>query len=307
MPKKITFEADDDVHSFLVGYMKKQNLDYVKDAINQIIRERAKEPITSDVPMGMTENPEKQKAIQELKEEAIKPLPLPPCHYVGEGYIDKKRNIQMVYCRHPKKYKKPEAIPFSICYSCWQAKEWGKKKREQEQEEKPIEAEPEEDFYPQCSNMHKKYTRLESDKLRGFPVGTKLIYCTDGGFWKTLEQCQKCHEGKGYVKGSNRLMYITKEPSAFTLRLRELAKKRGFTGFSHYKCFRGNDNLKGETNFVYEDIRELMDKLPCLKDPTTDCIFTECRQTLMTKIKEEAPELIEILAKKTIATFKEVK
>jgi len=313
MPRPRTFRPSDqawiefqkwkDLHKFKTDT---QAMDHILLHLNQ------PQPITSDVPLGEPQNPEKQKAIEKLKEEAVRELPLPPCHYCGKGYIDAKRNVQIVFCRNPKRIPKGKTydeVPFSICYSCWEGIEWSKKQRERKAEEKPIAEsieEPIEQSCLQCLNILKKpeypqgiYIRQETDKLKDFPIGSKLIYCIDdiqGGLWKTLENCQNCY---------NKKTTIPKEPSSFILHLRELAKKRGFTGFSHYKCFRGNDNLKGETNFVYKDIRELMDKLPCLKDPTTDCIFTECRQILMTKIKAEAPELIEILAKKTTDTYQQ--
>jgi hypothetical protein len=162
--------------------------------------------ITSDVPLGMPQDPEKEKAMQELKEKAIKPLPLPPCHYVGEGYIDKKRNVQIVFCRDPKKIPKGKGyaeFPFSICYSCWEGKDWAKRKREREQEnnlEQEQKAEPKTiaDF-PPCENITSRQTRSKDDPLTEFPIGTKLVYCRDKGEWKTSEQCLKCVEDETHA------------------------------------------------------------------------------------------------------------
>lgn len=164
------------------------------------------EQITSDVPLGMPQDPEKQKAMQELKEEATKPLPLPPCHYVGEGYIDKKRNVQVVFCREPKKIPKGKGyaeFPFSICYSCWEGKDWAKRKREREQEnniEQEQKAEPKTiaDF-PPCENITSRQTRSKDDPLTEFPIGTELVYCRDKGEWKTSEQCLKCVEDETHA------------------------------------------------------------------------------------------------------------
>jgi hypothetical protein len=59
-------------------------------------------------------------------------------------------------------------------------------------------------FY--CPSMLRKpkypqgvYIRQEDDALSDFPVGTKLIFCTRGAFWRTLDFCIDCFHGKKFV------------------------------------------------------------------------------------------------------------
>jgi hypothetical protein len=178
MPKKTTLNLDDDVLSIIVKYQKKQGIEFFGDALNQFIREKAKEPITSDVPLGEPQNPEKEKAIQELKEEATRILPPPQCNYVGEGkgYIDKKTGVQMVFCDNPKKYKEPKPVPLSSCISCWKRKEWAKEKREQEQEKKTTQQQEEEE----------PFKRLKDFQYKNEKEARLLYHCSLKNKWMHL-------------------------------------------------------------------------------------------------------------------------
>ena len=55
--------------AFIDDYRKKHNVsrEEATDAILKILEQP--QPITSDVPMGMPQNPEKQKAIEQFKQE----------------------------------------------------------------------------------------------------------------------------------------------------------------------------------------------------------------------------------------------
>jgi len=148
MPKPRTFRLEDQAYSYLKTYEKEHKCKSETDALNQLIRDFASlqtQKPTSDVPLGEPIDPEKQKAIHELHQEAITPLPPPQCNYVGEGkgYIDPKTGVQMVFCDNPKKYKEPKAVPLASCIACWRRKEWvrEKKEREAEQASKPQEEE----------------------------------------------------------------------------------------------------------------------------------------------------------------------
>jgi hypothetical protein len=164
------------------------------------------QPITSDVPMGMPPNPEKQKALEQLKQEhyEVTELPLPPCNYAAKGRIDNKLGYQLIICNDPKKYKKPTEIPLQACQNCWKRKEWGKEKREREQEENPIHTDPDEDLeqetqVPNCSNRNLHYKGAENDPqaIHDFgEKGGKKIYCMQFGDWKTLEFCIDCFKGR---------------------------------------------------------------------------------------------------------------
>jgi len=115
----------------------------LKHRIAELETELAKRPITSDVPLGEPQNPEKQKALEQLKKEKeeyyeVTELPLPPCNFSAKGFIDHKRGYQVVFCGDSKKYKSGhEPVPLTVCQKCWERKEWGKEKREREQEETP--------------------------------------------------------------------------------------------------------------------------------------------------------------------------
>jgi len=159
MPRPRTFRPSDqawiefqkwkELHKFKTDT---QAMDHILLHLNQ------PQPITSDVPLGEPQNPEKQKAIQELKEEATRILPPPQCNYVGEGkgYIDKKTGVQMVFCDNPKKYKEPKPVPLSSCISCWKRKEWAKEKREQEEEKKTTQQQEEEEPFKQLKDFQYK-------------------------------------------------------------------------------------------------------------------------------------------------------
>jgi len=199
-------KIEPDVETTVKAFMEKNKCKDVNDALKLAFQklqslEQQPQPITSDVPLGEPQNPEKQKAMEKLKEEyyEVTELPLPQCNFCGKGYIDHKLGVQFVYCDNPKKYKKPTAIPLPSCQTCWKRKEWGKEKREREQEEKPYQEpeEQEETEPPKCSHLKDGtvYVRQATDKLKEFPVGTKLIYCMDAGFWKTLQQCLQCFKG----------------------------------------------------------------------------------------------------------------
>lgn len=221
MPRPKTFRPDDDVLSFLKTYEKDHKCKSLSDAINQIIREKAlQKPITSDVPLGEPINPEKQKAIQELKQEALTPLPPPPCNYVSKGYIDSKLNIQMVFCDNPsrklKGRKEPMSVALAVCQKCWERREWVKAKKEREQEEGTQQIEQtstsiwekadnlpyfshwkdrlratqniieESNELPHCTNIYRLTTKLKGHE------GEKFIYCMEFGDWKTPDFCQEC-------------------------------------------------------------------------------------------------------------------
>jgi len=189
-----------------VGF--KEYIDDYRKRHGGISREKATEellkilqqtqPITSDVPMGMPENPEKQKALEQLKQEhyEVTELPIPPCNYCAKGRIDHKIGYQLILCSDPKKYKKPTEIPLPACQNCYKRKEWSKEKREREQEENPH-AEPEPIEVPNCSNRYLHYKGAENDPqaVHDFGEQGKKIYCMQFGDWKTLEFCIDCFKG----------------------------------------------------------------------------------------------------------------
>jgi hypothetical protein len=125
-----------------IGYLLKQS-----EEIERLKEELSKtklQPITSDVPLGMPQNPEKQKALEQLKQETheVEELPLPQCNFAGKGYIDEKTHVQFIYCDDPKrklkKSDKPMCVALTVCQACWGRKEWGREKREREQEDNAV-------------------------------------------------------------------------------------------------------------------------------------------------------------------------
>jgi len=150
MPKPRTFRLEDQAYSYLKTYEKEHKCKSETDALNQLVRDFASlktQTITSDVPMGEPVDPKKQKAIHELRQEAITPLPPPPCQWCGKGYIDPKTNVQYIFCDNPsrklKGKKDPMCIALTVCQQCWKRREYVRAKKEREQEEKTNEPEPE--------------------------------------------------------------------------------------------------------------------------------------------------------------------
>lgn len=165
------------------------------------------------------------------------PPPCPFCAKISETEIECGKEL--------KKGKKPLRMSTISCLTCWDRKEYIRKKVEKQKDNEPKpEPKPEQ---------------------------------------KTVE----------------------KKPSQFVEDFRKLAANRKFVGLDHYKCWRGTDAHLGTTVFPYEKLTELSDKIPCLKDPTIACEYTECKQNLMSKLREEAPELIKVLTERTISTYEE--
>jgi hypothetical protein len=158
------------------------------------------EQITSDVPLTQPSLQERAKTDPALKEflDKVKPvdeLPPPPCPFVSKGYIDKKLGIQLIYCASHK-YKTPVTLALSVCIKCWERREYMKKKRERETEEKGIE-EPEQIEVPNCSERDLRYKGAENDPnaVHDFGEQGKKIYCMRFGDWKPLDFCIDCFKG----------------------------------------------------------------------------------------------------------------
>lgn len=249
---------DDDVLSIIVKYQKESKIEFLSDAINQFIREKASSPSQpqSDVPMGKPLNPDKQALIERINQPDK--IPPPPCNLASkETWIDPKTNIEYVFCRHPKYTTKgkPEAkITIGSCIEHWKGRQWGFQKRQREREER-----------------QEKEAEKEQEHL--------------------LEQ----------QPPTSRSASAEFSESPYVERQRKLMQERKPRFLRWQKC------LNIETIFPYEKVTELMTQLPCLQDPTlwTKCGFDTCRKNLIEVIKSEAPELIEVLAKKTIATYQQ--
>jgi hypothetical protein len=199
----ISFRPKQTTKEFLDQYCdknhitQKEALEIAIEKLRALEQNQPQQPITSDVPPGMPLNPEKQKAIQEFKQEQeryeVQELPLPPCNYCAKGRIDHKLGYQLIICNDPKKYKKPTEIPLPACQNCYKRKEWSKEQREREQEENP-QSEPEALELPDCSNLLKgKYPNVVTE-IAGKTVPPS-IYCMQFGDWKTLQFCLDCFKG----------------------------------------------------------------------------------------------------------------
>jgi hypothetical protein len=220
MPRK-TVNLSGTTHQKLCDYADNKKLKNLEKALESLLKqseeiERLKseneklktqqpqQPITSDVPPGMPLNPEKQAALDQLKQEhyEVQELPLPQCNYAAKGRIDHKLGYQLVICNDPKKYKKPTEIPLPACQNCWTRREWWKEKREQETEDRTIgQLEPEP---PDCSLRNLNYKGAEKDPnaVHNFRKGEnrlgyegKMIYCTYFGDFKSLQFCLDCFKG----------------------------------------------------------------------------------------------------------------
>jgi hypothetical protein len=202
------------------GKEKTEALENVLQRLRALEQNQPQQPITSDVPPGMPLNPEKQAALEQLKQEhyEVTELPLPPCNYCAKGRIDHRLGYQLIICNDPRKYKKPTEVILGACQNCWKRREWWKEKRERETEDRTrevgqFEPEPEALESPNCTHLKNRrniksknitihgdeqsgiYIREETDKLTKYPVGTKLIYCMQFGDWKTLQFCLDCFKG----------------------------------------------------------------------------------------------------------------
>ena len=197
MPSEyIGFRLDEETLKMVSQYQTDHRLkrtEAIKAILNEYFASLKTQTITSDVPMGESIDPEKQKAIHELHQEAITPLPPPPCQFCGKGYIEPKLNIQMVYCdnkaRKPKGKGEAVPVPLTICQKCWERREYIKTKKDREQEENPT---PQNDFpaLPECKNISRQTTNLKNK------AGKPFIYCSQYGEWKTPEFCWQCFESK---------------------------------------------------------------------------------------------------------------
>ena len=188
MPSEyIGFRLDEETLKMVSQYQADHRLkrtDAIKAILKEYFASLKTQTITSDVPLGEPIDPEKQKAIHELHQEAIRPIPAPPCPFcakVTETEIECGKTL--------KQGKKPIRMAVSSCYQCWLRREYIKKRREREQEENPT---PQNDFpaLPECKNISRQTTNLKNK------AGKPFIYCSQYGEWKTPEFCWQCYESQ---------------------------------------------------------------------------------------------------------------
>jgi hypothetical protein len=155
-------------------------------------------------------NPALKETLEGLKkfniQSATGTLPLPPCHYCAEGYIDPKTKVRFIFCNHRKykgsKSKGPVPIPYNSCVDqCYKIIEWAKKRSETQKEErqnsqpKPTPVIHKTYVKPMMEKVHDGSLSVRCEMKHGELLQMKELPCLTDHSWTC--QYKQCDERLG--------------------------------------------------------------------------------------------------------------